>query len=365
MRLPSHRLLGLLALAAAPMLPALADAARQDIEGYATDANGRAILSSSGECWRNSAWTPGEASPAGCASGALRASSALPASTEGTAAGWQWPTLGSAGASSAQAVAGNGVPTGIPGYLTDSRGTVVRSGFGDCWRTGLWTPALATVVGCDGVLAKAVPVPAPAPSHAQPPAAAAEASPPAAPQAAARSAAPPVVAPTPSPEPAPRAAPDTAPAERSGAVPVPVTPSVPATPDTQLAPDQTGNQQALRSEKVTLDTDAYFDFDKSELKPDGRRKLDELANRLSGMQLEVVVATGHTDAIGTRKYNEGLSMRRAQAVRAFLAEKGLAVDKIFTSGKGEMQPVASNKTREGRAKNRRVEVEMVGIRQQP
>ncbi len=119
----------------------------------------------------------------------------------------------------------------------------------------------------------------------------------------------------------------------------------------------------MHSEKVTLDTDTYFDFDKATLKPEGRRKLDELAQRLAAMQLEVVVATGHTDAIGTKKYNQGLSVRRAQAVKAFLENKGLPVDKIFTTGKGETQPVASNKTREGRAKNRRVEVEVVGTRE--
>lgn len=255
--------------------------------------------------------------------------------------------------------AGSGAPTGVPGYLIDSAGTVVRSSTGDCWHTSDWTPALATVVGCDGVLAKAVPVPAPATSRTAPPSQTA----PEAAQVAPQAETPPAAATTPAPE--ARVAPEsTRPAPPAAAPVVPV-PSAPAAPSAGLTDEaaRAEAQTGLRSEKVTLDTDTYFDFDKATLKPEGRTKLDELANRLSGMRLEVVVATGHTDSVGTKKYNQGLSMRRAQAVKAFLEEKGLPVDKIFTTGKGETQPVASNKTREGRAKNRRVEVEVVGIRE--
>ena len=265
--------------------------------------------------------------------------------------------------------AGSGAPTGVPGYLIDSAGTVVRSSTGDCWHTSDWTPALATVVGCDGVLAKAVPVPAPATSRTAPPSQPAPEAAQAAPQAetppAAATTPAPVPTPTPTPAPEARVAPEsTRPAPPAAAPVVPV-PSAPAAPSAGLTDEaaRAEPQTGLRSEKVTLDTDTYFDFDKATLKPEGRTKLDELANRLSGMRLEVVVATGHTDSVGTKKYNQGLSMRRAQAVKAFLEEKGLPVDKIFTTGKGETQPVASNKTREGRAKNRRVEVEVVGIRE--
>jgi OOP family OmpA-OmpF porin len=113
-------------------------------------------------------------------------------------------------------------------------------------------------------------------------------------------------------------------------------------------------------EKITLDTDTYFDFDKASLKPEGQRKLDEIASRLTQMALEVVVATGHTDSIGTDKYNENLSRRRAEAVKTFLESRGLPADRIHTDAQGEKQPVASNTTRDGRAKNRRVEVEVVG-----
>ena len=265
---------------------------------------------------------------------------------------------------------GSGAPAGIPGYLVDSNGVVVRGSRGDCWHTSDWTPALATVVGCDGVLAKAVPVPAPATSRTTPPAKTEPEAARAAPQAETPPAAA-VPAPTPTPAPESRVAPQAAkpaptapPASAAPVVPVPSTPQVPSA---GLAPEAppADEQRRVRSEKVTLDTDTYFDFDKATLKLEGRTKLDELANRLSGMRLEVVVATGHTDATGPKTYNQKLSIRRAQAVKTFLEEKGLPVDKIFTTGKGETQPVSSNKTREGRARNRRVEVEVVGIRDMP
>jgi len=98
------------------------------------------------------------------------------------------------------------------------------------------------------------------------------------------------------------------------------------------------------------------------LKPAGKTKLNDLASKLQGIDIEVVVATGHTDATGSDAYNIKLSLRRANAVKAFLVSKGIPADRIFTAGKGEGSPVASNKTRDGRAKNRRVEVEVVGSR---
>ena len=194
---------------------------------------------------------------------------------------------------------------GKNGYLTDTRNEVVKSGFGLCWHTGFWTPADA-IEGCDGAIAKAEPVAAPAPA--------------------------------PAPAPAVEA-------------PATVAAAEPAEPAVAAAPT---------SEKVSYSADAFFDFDKAVLKPEGKAKLSDLAAKLQGTDIEVIVATGHTDWTGSEAYNMKLSMRRAQAVKAFLVSKGIPAARIFTEGKGESQPVADNHTREGRAKNRRVDIEVVG-----
>ncbi|TWO72045.1 OmpA family protein [Caenimonas sedimenti] len=174
-----------------------------------------------------------------------------------------------------------------------------------CWRDANWTPATAAV-GCDGALVTAAPAPAPAaaPRPAAPPAAAPAARPPA---------------------PAPAAA----------------------------GPSTT---------KVTYAADAFFDFDKSVLKAEGRAKLDDLVGKIKDINLEVIIAVGHTDAVGTDAYNQRLSVRRAESVKAYLVTKGIEKNRVYTEGKGEKQPVADNKTAEGRAKNRRVEIEVVGTR---
>ena len=114
--------------------------------------------------------------------------------------------------------------------------------------------------------------------------------------------------------------------------------------------------------KVTLNADTFFDFDKSTIKPEGRQVLDQVADTVQSIDLETLIATGHTDSIGAEAYNQKLSERRANAVKAYLVNKGVPADRIYTEGKGEAQPVASNKTREGRAQNRRVEIEIVGNR---
>ena len=112
--------------------------------------------------------------------------------------------------------------------------------------------------------------------------------------------------------------------------------------------------------KVTFAADAFFDFDKAVLKPAGKAKLDEVANKIGGINLEVIIAVGHTDSVGSAAYNQKLSVRRAEAVKAYLVNKGVDKARVYTEGKGESQPEADNKTKEGRAKNRRVEIEVVG-----
>ncbi len=175
-----------------------------------------------------------------------------------------------------------------------------------CWRDANWTPATAAT-GCDGAI-----VAAPAPARAPAPA--------------------PVARPAPAPAPAPARAPAPAPAPAAAAA------------------------------KVTYAADAFFDFDRAVLKNEGKAKLDDLVSKVRGVNLEVVIAVGHTDATGGNAYNQRLSVRRAEAVKAYLVSKGIEANRVYTEGKGEGQPVADNSTREGRAKNRRVEVEVVGTR---
>ena len=188
------------------------------------------------------------------------------------------------------------------GYLIApvSGNIVVKNSTGLCWRTGYWTPAMATTE-CDPDLVPKKAEPAPAPVVAPPP---------------------PPPAPAPAPKPAPK----------------PVI------------------------EKVTMAAETNFDFDKAVLKPEGKARLDDLVGKLKAVNLEVIIAIGHTDSIGTKAYNQKLSVRRANAVKAYLVSKGIEANRVYTEGKGKTQPIADNRTKEGRAKNRRVEIEVVGTR---
>jgi OOP family OmpA-OmpF porin len=178
-----------------------------------------------------------------------------------------------------------------------------------CWRDAAWTPATAAA-NCDGAIKAMAPAAAKAHHAALPAAPPAAAAAPAAPKAA----------------PAPAAAPK------------PV------------------------ATKVTYAADAFFDFDKSVLKAEGKAKLDDLVGKVAGISLEVIIAVGHTDSVGPDAYNQKLSIARSEAVKAYLVSKGIEKNRVYTEGKGEKQPVADNKTSEGRAKNRRVEIEVVGTR---
>ena len=206
--------------------------------------------------------------------------------------------MSSAPTPAAQSLTDIKAATPVSGYAQDARGNVVRDPFGLCWRTGYFTPALAQIECDPDLVPKPAVVPAP----------------------------PPPVAP-----------------------PAVVAPAAPV------------------GEKVTFAADAFFDFDKSTLKPEGKAKLDDLVSKLGAINLEVIIAVGHTDSIGSVPYNQKLSVRRAESVKAYLVSKGIEANRIYTEGKGKSQPIAPNTVNgkdnpAGRAKNRRVEIEVVGTR---
>jgi OOP family OmpA-OmpF porin len=150
-------------------------------------------------------------------------------------------------------------------------------------------------------------------------------------------------------------------APKPAAPAAPASPAAPAAPATP-APAAKPAPQSVR-QAVVIQADALFDFDKSVLRPDGKQSIDDAMGKIRGTDLEMVIATGHTDSVGTDAYNQKLSERRAAAVKDYLVSKGIPAAKITTIGKGESQPVATNKTAEGRQKNRRVDIEFKGTRQ--
>ena len=199
--------------------------------------------------------------------------------------------------------------TTAPGRIDNWRnvdGNVWKNGTRElCWRDNFWTPATA-VADCDGALK-------------------------------------PVVAAAPSPvAPAPVA-------------PAPVAPAPAPAPAAPIAP-------VPSSEKVTYAADAFFDFNKADLKQEAKTKLDDLVSKTKEINLEVIIAVGHTDSIGGDAYNDKLSVKRAESIKTYLTSKGVEANRVYTEGKGKKQPVADNKTADGRAKNRRVEIEVVGTR---
>lgn len=196
------------------------------------------------------------------------------------------------------------------GYLVDSSSAIVMSGGGLCWHTSDWTPARA-VEPCDPTIRPVAAAPAPEPIVAE-------------------------VAPPPPP-------------------PVVVPPPPPPVP-----------------QKVSFSADALFAFDKSVLKPEGKVMLDDLLSKLSGTTYDAILVTGHADRIGSDAYNQKLSVRRAESVKAYLVSKNVAANRVEAKGMGEKQPV----TKPGECKgaksakviaclqpDRRVDVEMQGTKQ--
>jgi OOP family OmpA-OmpF porin len=211
------------------------------------------------------------------------------------------------------------------GYLVGSDGNVVTSSTtGLCVRTSDWTPALAVAAAA---CSKCTPDLCTKPAPAAKPAA--------------------------KPEPKPAAKPEAKP-----------TPA--AKPEPKKEPPA-----KLLPQKINFSADALFDFDKAVLKPDGKAMLDDLTRVLQGAQYEVILAIGHTDRIGGAAYNQKLSMRRAEAVKKYLTDKGIPPNRVYADGKGKTQPLtkpADCKGKNGKSliacyqPDRRVDVEVTGTR---
>ena len=116
-------------------------------------------------------------------------------------------------------------------------------------------------------------------------------------------------------------------------------------------------KQETRGMVITLSGEVLFTSGKAELLPAAQAKLTEVANALTqNNPSATIVVEGHTDSQGSQSFNLDLSQRRAQAVRDYLASHGVAPDRIRAEGLGFTRPIADNKTAEGRANNRRVEI---------
>ena len=176
---------------------------------------------------------------------------------------------------------------------------------------------------------------------------------------------PPKPEPTPAPAPAPKPAPPPPPKPRAPE-PAPVE-----------KPKPEPEKPKPVAEKVTFAADVLFDFDKAVVKPEGKSKLDDLSNKVRGVNLEVIIAIGHADSIGSDAYNQRLSVRRAESIKAYLVSRGIEGNRVYTEGKGEKQSLTAGKCKsmgkEHRSNkkmvdclqpDRRVEIEVIGTRKQ-
>ncbi len=205
-----------------------------------------------------------------------------------------------------------------------SNGRVVMDTYGNCVRTTQWGPD-KDIVGCGK------PKPAPVALVAPPPPA-------------------PVAA-----APAPAAAPAAAAAAPS------VAPAVAAVPLAAVA--AAPKTKPMRT--VTLESDAFFDVNKASFRNAAQPELEKAAERVRRVtSIEAVQIVGHTDSTGSSAYNQKLSEQRAATVKDFLVKNGIQPSKITILGKGETSPIADNATKDGRAKNRRVEVMIKGMEQE-
>lgn len=155
-------------------------------------------------------------------------------------------------------------------------------------------------------------------------------------------------------------------------VPKPVVKPPVAPPKVVAPPPKVEAPPAAAPQKFKISADALFDFNKASLRPTGMKKLDEFADALRGKQHDTIVATGHTDRIGSVRYNQRLSERRAETVKKYLESKGIDVNKITAIGKGKSDPETKPTDCAGRMTrtaliaclqpDRRVEIEVTGTR---
>lgn len=123
--------------------------------------------------------------------------------------------------------------------------------------------------------------------------------------------------------------------------------------------------------KMSFSSDALFEFNKSELKSEGRAMLDDLLRQLNGATYDTILVTGHADRFGSDEYNQRLSEHRANVVKAYLVSKNLAASRINVTGKGETQPITKADDCKGAKSakviaclqpDRRIDVEMQGTK---
>jgi OOP family OmpA-OmpF porin len=141
--------------------------------------------------------------------------------------------------------------------------------------------------------------------------------------------------------------------------PGPEPPEPVPTPPPVGEPGAPGGVEVREKKRIVL-RGVYFDFDRSDIRPDSYPVLDEAARILAETpDIDLVVIEGHTDALGTEEYNQALSIRRAESVFRYLVNQGAPPERMRMEGHGESRPVADNETEEGRAQNRRVELRVV------
>ena len=216
---------------------------------------------------------------------------------------------GAAVAFALAAIAGT-ANAGVPGYVADTQNQIWTSPYGLCWKTTDWSADKAAAP-CDAVRRVEAPVPPPV-----------------------------AVAPAPAP------------------APTPLVVAPPAPPPV--------------IEQISLSSDVLFEFNKAELRPAGQQKLDEIADRLKGANVQQIAAIGHADRIGSEDYNQQLSEKRAESVKQYLTQKGVEENKVRSEGRGESEPVTKDQCKGNKPNakliaclqpDRRVDIEVRGERQ--